>query len=155
MMKSIERICFSIALTLLWASFCWAQDTPATQTNPQSDTANPATQADPQMSPSASTGSGSIQGCLSGSSGNYMLAQDGTGAMYRLIGNENRLKSHVGHEIMVTGEMSGSGSTASNDQSSNDATASSPASGGGTIQVSEVKMVSKHCSSGKGAQPMQ
>jgi Protein of unknown function (DUF5818) len=43
-----------------------------------------------------------VQGCLKTGAGRYSLtASDGT--VYRLTGEANKLKDHVGHEIEVTG----------------------------------------------------
>jgi hypothetical protein len=121
--------------TLLISSFVWAQD------------------STPQMSNSnggSSANSASTQGCLSGSSGNYMLTQDGTGTMYKFVGADDMLKKHVGHEVAVTGQTSSPGSAADSSQGqSGTATADSPSAGGAnTIQVSDVKMISKRCNSG-------
>jgi hypothetical protein len=91
----------------------------------------------------------SVQGCLAGSSGNYTLTQDGTGTTFKLMGSENQLKKHVGHEVSITGQMSGgmaSGSASDQGQGQ----PSSASSEGNTIQVTDVKMVSKQCGSGTG-----
>jgi hypothetical protein len=43
-----------------------------------------------------------IEGCLDGAIGNYILT-DRAGATYRLSGNAEQLKAHVGETIRVTG----------------------------------------------------
>lgn len=120
----------------LIASFSWAQDA-----NSQ--------MSDSQMSNShASSADGStVQGCLSGSDGAYMLTQDGTGTMFSLVGGDTMLKKHVGHEVAVTGQASGSGSSTAGSQGQ----MGSAASGSNSIQVTDVKMISKRCNSGAGS----
>jgi len=120
-------------LGLLCASFAGAQDM-----SPQSN----------QAGSSPSDRAGTIQGCLSGADGNYRLAQDQTGTTYKLVGSESQLKKHVGHEVMITGQMSPGSAAAASDQANSPAGAYGGASGDNTVQVSDVKMVSKHCSSG-------
>ena len=131
----MKRMLLLAGLGLLWASFAVAQDM-----SPQSN----------QAGSSASDRSGTIQGCLSGSGSNYTLAQDQTGTTFKLVGSEDQLKKHVGHEVMITGQMSAGSAPSAPDQGQSDAPAG--ASGGATsdntVQVSDVKMLSKHCSSG-------
>ena len=43
-----------------------------------------------------------IEGCLSGSDGNYSLT-DKSGTTYQLTGDTAKLQNHVGHTIQVTG----------------------------------------------------
>jgi Protein of unknown function (DUF5818) len=89
----------------------------------------------------SAAGQTTVEGCLSGSSGSYMLT-DQNGTMYQLSGDTAKLSEHVGHEIKVTGTSSAGGSTDS----------ASGASGGAqqTLQVSSVKHISKTCKSGSG-----
>jgi len=103
-----------------------------------------------ETSPSQETsvnagGDTTVQGCLSGSDGNYMLtAKDGT--TYHLSGDTAKLSEHVGHEIKVTG------STASSTKASgaDDATDSMGKSPKQTLEVSSVKHISKSCEGGGG-----
>jgi len=134
----MKRMLLLAALGLLCTSFAVAQDM-----SPQSS----------QAGSGASDRAGTIQGCLSGSDGNYMLAQDQTGTMYKLVGSENQLKKHVGHEVMITGQMSPGSAASTSDEANSAASASAGASNDNTVQVSDVKMVSKHCSSGTEAPP--
>lgn len=129
-----------LCIPMLLACFVLAQDsTPPTSTS----------------NTDSSAAGGTVQGCLSGSDGNYMLTQDGTGAMFKLMGGSDMLKKHVGHEVAISGQMTGAGSAAAEaGQGQTSApTADSDASsrGGSTIQVSDVKMISKHCNSGAGS----
>lgn len=92
-------------------------------------------------SQTAAGGQTTVEGCLSGSSGSYMLT-DQNGTMYQLSGDTAKLSEHVGHEIKVTGTSSSGGN----------AEPASGASAGAqqTIQVSSVKHISKTCKSGSG-----
>ena len=120
LLLSVGMLCFSVA---------WAQDsTPAGQSAASSS--------------NTSAGMNTVQGCLSGTDGNYLLTEDGTGATYKLMGSDNMLKKHLGHEVAVTGQAANdSGSQAS----ASDQGQAQPAAGGTTIQVSNVKMVAKQC----------
>lgn len=53
---------------------------------------------------SSTSGTQTIQGCLSGSNGNYTLT-DKSGKIYHLAGDTSQLIKHVGHEVEVTGTM--------------------------------------------------
>ncbi len=113
---------------------------------------NPYSQQPTTQSPASSsttTPSSSIQGCLSGSNGEYVLTQDNTGTIFKLNGDNNKLKDHVGHEVQVTGQLMGSSSPSGDQaQASAQAANSAPAN---TIQVSDVTMVSEQCGAGSGA----
>jgi Protein of unknown function (DUF5818) len=148
------------AVLLLGGCCAFAQSTPS-QTTPdtpspsQTDSTTPSQttpdQSSPaQAAPSQSTdsmsqmGSGAqtVQGCLSGTDGNYTLT-DKNGNTYKLTSDSAKLSEHVGHEIQVTGSASG-GSTASG--SSSDSMSSG--AGSQTIQVTSVKHIAKTCKSG-------
>ncbi len=94
----MKKMFLLLSLAGLWAPLALAQDAPAPNSNNSGSTS-------------------SVQGCLSVVDGNYMLTQDGNSATYKLVGKETQLKKHVGHEVAVTGEVSGaagsSGSTSS------------------------------------------
>lgn len=60
--------------------------------------------AQDNMGKSSDAAGTTIEGCLSSSSGHYYLT-DNSGKKYFLSGEANKLKSHVGHEIKVTGMM--------------------------------------------------
>lgn len=93
---------------------------------------------------------GTVRGCLGGSGGNYTLTQDTSGTMFRVVGNEDQLKSHIGQEVLVTGQLSDGGSAASSGDQASTTSANSAASStsGNMVQVSDIKMVSKTCSTG-------
>ena len=48
------------------------------------------------------SGGNSIQGCLTGSSGNYMLT-NGMGGSYQLLGSDARLSANVNKQVEVMG----------------------------------------------------
>jgi hypothetical protein len=56
----------------------------------------------PVMAQSNTQSSTTIEGCLDGAIENYTLT-DRAGATYKLIGNAEQLKTHVGQTIWVTG----------------------------------------------------
>lgn len=95
----------------------------------------------------SSTSGSSIQGCLSASNGTYTLTQDGTSAMYTLVGMENQLKKHVGHEVAVSGQITGGTGSADSVSAQGQTQPSASAAAGKAIQVTNVKMVAKQCGS--------
>jgi len=99
-------------------------------------------QTDPTSSPSSS-GQTSVEGCLQGSSGNYTLTDD-SGMTYQIQGDNSKLAEHVGHEVKITGTVSG----ASNAAGSSASTSAGASSGGGqTLTVDKVQHKSKTCKS--------
>jgi hypothetical protein len=93
-------------------------------------------------SPTASGGHMTVEGCLSGSAGNYTLT-DKNGTTYQLTGDTAKLSEHVGHEVKITGmEETGAAGTASS--------AGSTSASAHQLQVTSVKHISKTCKSGGG-----
>ena len=92
--------------------------------------------------PSASASS--IQGCLSGSAGNYTLT-DQAGKTYTITGDASKLADNVGKEVQLTGKSMDSSASASS------ASAAAPGASAGSAQfeASKVKKVSDSCTSGK------
>lgn len=92
---------------------------------------------------------GTVRGCLKGSRGNYLLTQDGSGTLFRLVGNDGQLKSRLGQEVLVTGQLPGSGpSPSAVGENESNPTASGPvgsSTSGNVIQVSKLQTVSKTC----------
>ena len=86
-----------------------------------------------------------MEGCLSGSSGNYTLT-DKNGTTYQLTGDTAKLSAHVGHEVKVTG-TEGAGSSSASGAAAGTAGAAGAQQ---TLQVTSVKHVSKTCKSGGG-----
>jgi hypothetical protein len=122
----------SIALLLLSSALLFAQNR---------------TQSQDDSNASGNGSATSVQGCLSGTDGNYTLT-DKQGTSYQLIGDSSKLAEHVGHEIRVTGIAS---SASSNDTSGTSATgATSGESGTQTLRVSSLKHISKTCEKSNG-----
>jgi hypothetical protein len=87
----------------------------------------------------------SVQGCLSGSDGNFTIT-DQSGTTYRLTGDTSKLTEHVGHEVKITGTTSAD-SAASGASGAAGSTAGS-AGASQELQVSSVKHIAKSCTSG-------
>lgn len=125
---------YLLLLSVLLLGVSWA----AAQTSPSQ--ANPS-----QTTPSQAGSAGSettVQGCLSGSDGNYTLT-DKSGTSFQLTGDNAKLSEHVGHEIKVTGTASSASASPSGGTASG--TTGQASSGSQAIQVSSVKMTSKTC----------
>ena len=106
-----------------------------------------------QTSPSQTTPTGAgaeitVQGCLSGSDGNYMLT-DKRGNTFQLTGDTAKLSEHVGHEIRVTGTASSASAAPSSGKAGEEKEGEA---GGSSLQleVTSVKHISKTCQSGGG-----
>jgi hypothetical protein len=115
-------------LVLLTGAFVWAQQSP-TPSQDQSQANQAQTTND--------YGSRSVQGCLSGSSGNYMLKQDDTGATVKVSGEDAKLLGHVGQEVSIVGVVT-NGSTAT----------TAPGSAQPTIEVAQVTEIANSCGTG-------
>jgi cytoskeletal protein RodZ len=150
---------------ILLLSAVWA----AAQTTPQST--NPGGSTAPQTSPSStspsqqpatsdtssttqttttqttqtSTESNAIEGCLSGSAGNFTLT-DQSGKTWQLAGDTAKLGDHVGHQVRISGSEAGGASTPGAP-----AGAGTGASSGAqpTFTVKNVKMISSSCPTSK------
>lgn len=129
-----------LSVLLLGATWAMAQNDQTT-TSPSDQT--PSAQSD--GAPTSAGGSMTVQGCLSGSDGNYMLT-DKNGTMYQLTGDTTKLADHVGHEMKITGTASGGAMSPSGSGEAGDTAGSSKH----TLQMSSFKHVSKTCSSGGG-----
>jgi hypothetical protein len=81
--------------------------------------------------PSNDTDQIAIKGCLSGSDGNYTVAEDNTGRKSRLTSSSVDLKSHLGHDVKVVGhKLNGEGTSGAAENS---------------LAVTELTMISEHC----------
>jgi len=144
----MTKIKFALAaFLLLVATGGWAQDSSGQQT--------------PAAPIASSTSPSTIQGCLSGTDGNFVLTQDNTTIAVKLVGADTQLKENINHEISVTGQMinpTGSGrsqnqpstTTPDNTTPLNDSpadTTHSTTMGTNAFQVTEVKRVSDTCGS--------
>jgi hypothetical protein len=133
-----------LLLSMLLLGACWAaaQDT---TTQPNADP-NQASQTSASSGQTASTTAGgtTVEGCLSGSSGNYTLT-DKNGVSYQLTGDSAKLSEHVGHEVKITGTAS---SASPNGGGTSTGTTGTANGGSQTLEVSSVKHISKTCHNG-------
>lgn len=147
----MRQILLFISIMLLGVSWAVAQSS-STPSSSGSSAGYGAQQGAGQDSTATAAGSGkqahsgagqmTVEGCLSGSNGNFTLTSK-NGKTYELTGDTATLTEHVGHEVKVTG-MSGAGETGSA------ASAGGAAGSGQTLQVSSVKHISKTCKAGGG-----
>lgn len=126
-----------LSVLLLGAFWAAAQNYPS-QTSPSETSPS-------QSTPAGSGGETTVQGCLSGSSGNYMLT-DKNGKSYQLTGDTAKLSEHVGHEIKVTGTVSSASASPNGGDDSSKAGEAGGSSQQG-LEVSSVKHISKNCES--------
>src|SRR5215467_693525 len=138
------------------------QSTSPSSTSPsqQPDTSSTTTQTTTTQTTQTSNGnSTSIEGCLSGSAGNWTLT-DQSGKTWQLAGDTSKLSDHVGHQVRLMGSdnsssASGSSSPSSSSPSSSSPSSSTPSSSAGaagtqsTFTVNKVKMISSTCSTSK------
>ena len=76
---------------------------------------------------SINTDQTNIKGCLGGSDGNYTIAQDNTGHIFKITSSSVDLKSHLGHNVTLIGHRASSAATDS------------------SLAVTELNMISEHC----------
>ena len=128
----MRQVLLLVSVLLLGLSWAVAQNSPSSSSS-----------ASGQTSHTSTSGQMTVEGCLSGSNGNYTLT-DKNGMAYQLTGDTAKLSEHVGHEVKITGT---SGSSTGSESSTG---AASSAAGGQTLQVSSLKHISKTCKSGGG-----
>ena len=85
-----------------------------------------------------------IQGCLQGSNGNFMLTDD-AGTNYQIQGDTAKLTEHVGHEVQITGTVSASSFASASGSPEKGSTSST--SQQRTIQMQDMKHISATCKS--------
>ena len=148
-----------LAVLLLCGVWATAQNNPSSQTSSPDPSASTQTtgstsagsdsagssqagssQKDSSMSETGTSGN-SVEGCLSGSDGNYTLT-DQTGTSYKLTGDTAKLSEHIGHEVKITGTKSSASATGASDTMGQTGGAQQ------SIEVSSVKHVSKTCKGG-------
>ena len=133
-----------LLLSVLLLGLAWAvaqESTPPSSQGSATSSQSDSMGKSGQMSHSGA-GHMTVEGCLSGSDGNFTLT-DKNGTAYQLTGDTAKLSEHVGHEVKVTGSSGSDGTGASG------STETSPAGAGTgqTLQVTSVKHVSKTCKS--------
>ena len=85
-----------------------------------------------------------IRGCLSGSSGTYVLRSETDGVAYTLLGDGTALDKQIGHEIEVTGNLINP--RTSKEPKNQDSEPGAPAHPAGhNFQVSSMRQLSDHC----------
>jgi hypothetical protein len=168
-----KAMLLSAAITLC-AGLALAQDTPSNgASNQNGATTSTTTQT---TTTDQNAGNNNIQGCLTGTPGNYMLT-DAAGMSYKVQGDESQLSSNVNKQVEVMGTVgsSASASASNNNNADTNAPNSSSASGqpnqggnpdasgaGGastgasatataskTLNATSVKMVADSCSNNK------
>jgi ABC-type phosphate transport system substrate-binding protein len=137
----MRRLLLLLSVLLLGACWAVAQDAPS-QTNSNSSETSASSG---QTGSATASGATTVQGCLSGSSGNFTLT-DKNGNTYQLTGDTAKLSEHVCHEVKVTGTTSSSASAASG------GTAGAAGANGNsqTLEVTSMKHISKTCQTGGG-----
>jgi hypothetical protein len=144
----MRQVFLFLSVLLLGVSWAVAQ---GSQTSPSSSSSTSGQSSDTssssgQSSQTSAGGDTSVEGCLSGSSGNYTLAaKDGT--TYQLTGDTAKLSEHVGHEVKVTGTANSAASSPSSSGASSSSSAGTTGSEK-SLQVTSVKHISKTCQSG-------
>jgi hypothetical protein len=133
----MRQLFLLVSVLLLGLSWAVAQDSTAPSSDPMGKSG--------QTSRTGAGGQMTVEGCLSGASGNFTLT-DKNGMSYQLAGDTAKLTEHVGHEVKVTGTSGSSAAGASG--STEPGGAAGSAGAGQTLQVTSVKHVSKSCKSG-------
>jgi hypothetical protein len=134
----MRRLVLLFSVILLGACWAAAQST-GTSNSSQSD---PTSASSGQTGSANATGATSVQGCLSGSGGNYTLT-DQHGNTYQLTGDNAKLSEHVGHEVKVMGTSSSAAPSGGGPATGT----AGPAGNSQTLEVSSVKHISKTCQS--------
>jgi Protein of unknown function (DUF5818) len=140
----MRQIFLLLSVLLLGLSWAVAQDS-TSQGSTSSAPSSGSTSNSGQTSRTGAGGQMTVEGCLSGSNGNFTLT-DKNGMSYQLTGDTAKLTEHVGHEVKVTG-TSGSAETGASGSTEPSGTAGS-AGAGQALQVTSVKHVAKSCKSG-------
>src|ERR1017187_624717 len=79
---------------------------------------------------SVNTDQTNIKGCLGGSDGNYTVAEDNTGRIFKITTSSVDLKPHLSHDVTLIGHRASGASSAAADDS---------------FTVTELNMISEHC----------
>ena len=137
-----------IISTFLLLCTVWAGAQSSTSSSPSGEATPPSNQTG-SMSQSSSDSSQTVQGCLSGSGGNFTLTSS-SGATYQLAGDTSKLTDHVGEQVEITGAPSSASASAGSSSSTSPSASSSGSMGGGqTITVKKVKKIASSCSTSR------
>lgn len=82
------------------------------------------------------TDQSNINGCLGGSEGNYTVAEDNTGHIFKISTSSVDLKPHLGHDVTLVGQRGSEAGSAADANS---------------IAVTELKMISEQCAAAAAA----
>ncbi|HEX4604258.1 MAG TPA: hypothetical protein VH724_09710 [Candidatus Angelobacter sp.] len=126
-----------------------SQTSPSQSTVPDSSSTTQTTTT--QTTQTSNDSSTAIEGCLSGSAGNWTLT-DQSGKAWQLAGDTSKLSDHVGHQVRIMGSDASAGAGASPSSGAGSSPASSGAgasSGPATFTVKKIKMISSSCSTSK------
>jgi hypothetical protein len=149
-MKKITLLVAILFLSAMWVVAQTGATSPSTGSSSAGQSASSPDQSAPGSSASADQGMGSkskIQGCLSGSAGNYTLT-DASGKTYTITGDSSKLADNVNKEVELTGKaMESSASSASSPSSA--ASPSGASSASAQFEASKVKKISDSCSAAK------
>jgi hypothetical protein len=132
----MKKSLFLISVTLLCASLAFSQE-PTTQEPTGQSSATSA---------GVNSNSSTVQGCLGGTDGKYVVTQD-NGTAVTLVGDTAKLTDHVGHKVQITGQVVTSGSSDSASAQNPGGSSTPSTATPDTFQVSDVSMVSEHCGS--------
>ncbi len=161
----MNKITVALAAALLFAVGAWAQNassasqsTSTTKSTTETTTTSPAspTSQNPSAAQSSEAGSNNansagqttINGCVTGSAGTYMLIEEKTGRTYTLDGDDAQLAKQVGHQVSVSGaavnpneNRSSTSSSAGNENGSS----ANPDTRAHHVRVSSVQEIADHC----------
>lgn len=142
----MRHIFLFLSVLLLGLSWAVAQNsTPSSSPSTNSGQTTHSARAG-QTSETSAGGEKSVEGCLSGTGGNYTLT-DKNGMTYQLAGDTSKLSEHVGHEVRIMGTE---GSASAGSETAGGNAAGGSAAGAQMIHVTSVKHISKTCKSGTG-----
>ena len=103
----MRQLFLLLSVLLLGLSWAVAQDSTSQSTGSSAQSSD-STGNSGQTSRTGAGGQVTVEGCLSGSSGNFTLT-DKNGMAYQLTGDTAKLNEHVGHEVKVTGTSGSAG----------------------------------------------
>jgi len=83
----MKRTCLLMVVPALLAAMAFAQ--------------TPTASSDPDQT---------IKGCMAGSDGNYTVAEDSTGHIFKVTAGSVDLKEHVGHDVALIGHRASAAS---------------------------------------------
>ena len=129
----MRKLLVAVAGLLLALGVAWAQQPSSSDSN-----ATEPGDADSEVT---------VQGCLGGTTGNFtLLGSDGM--TYRLQGNNDELKKHVGHMVAVTGILGtdNSTTTGTTETSPSDTSAAGTTGAERTLSVTNLQHMSSSCS---------